>query len=135
MRRFALASAVLVLVSSVSCRRQQSSETGGVGDTTSASAAVPEPVGEVPNTSTGPQDFTFDQRQEFAQFIRQQLAEIDQQVTELGSQVKSRGGAVSDRALARLLRMRRAAERDLSRVNTASAADWEQTKNEITQGL
>lgn len=135
MRRFALAAAALVLMSSLSCRKQQSNETGGVGDTTNASAAAPAPAAEVPTTSTGIQDFAFDQRQEFAQSIRQQLADIDQQATELGSQVKSRGGAVSDRALARLLRMRRAVERDLGRVNTATAGDWEQIRNEVTQGV
>jgi hypothetical protein len=135
MHPFALAAAALVLASSVSCRRQQSDEIGGVGDTTSASAAEPAPAAEVPDPAAGIQDFTFDQRQEFVQSIRQQLAEVDQQATELGRQVKSRGGAVSDRAVARLLQMRRTVERDLGRVNTATAADWEQIKNDITQGV
>src|SRR5918998_5310867 len=120
MRRFVLAVAALVLMSSVSCRRQQSDEIGGAGDTTSASAAAPAPAAEVPNT-TGIQDFTFDQRQDFAQSIRQQLTELDRQATELGSQVKSRGGAVSDRAVATVSRIRRGVGRDLGRVNTASA--------------
>ena len=135
MRRFALAVAALVLMSSVSCRRQQSDEIGGAGDTTSTSAAAPAPAAEVPNTPAVPEDFTFDQRQEFAQSIRQQLTELDRQATELGSQVKSRGGAVSDRAVATVSRIRRAVRRDLGRVNAATAENWEQIKNDINRGV
>jgi hypothetical protein len=135
MRRSALAAAALVLVSSPSCRKQQSDATAGVGDTANTSATVPAPATEMPDTATGVRDFGFDQRRDFDQSIRQQLADIDQQVAQLRTQVKSRGGAVSDRAVARLLGMRRAVERDLGRVNTATAGNWEQVKNEITQGV
>jgi len=133
MGRFAIAAAALVLVSSLACRKQRSNDTAGLGDTASASAAAPAP--EMPETTTPAPEFTFDRRQEFAQFIRQQLVDIDRQATELGKEVKSRGGAVSDRALARILRMRRAVERDLGRLNTATAGDWEQSRNRITQGV
>lgn len=135
MRRYAFAAAALVLVSSLSCRKQQSDATAGVGDTASASATAEDPAMEMPDTATGVRDFAFDQRQEFEQSIRQQLADIDQQAAALASQAKSRGGAVSDRALTRIRTSRRAVEQDLKRVNTATAGNWDQIKNEINQGV
>jgi hypothetical protein len=131
MSRFALAATVLVLVSTLSCRRQQqTNETGGVSDTTPAFSPMP----EAPEPPAA-RDFTFDQRQDFAQTIRQQLAGIDQQIAELAAQAKSRGGAVSDRALANIRASRRAVDRNLSRVDAATTANWEQIKQTVNQAV
>jgi hypothetical protein len=134
MRRLAIAAATFVLISALSCRKQQSNETGGVTDTVGTPAAPPA-AAEMPDTSTGVRNFTFEQRQEFAQSIRQQLAEIDRQIQDLSSQAKSRGGAVSDRALANIRSARRTVDRDLSRVNTATTANWDQLKQTVNQAV
>src|SRR6476661_9977179 len=99
MRRVALASA-LVLGLSIGCRSKQTANAGATDapdttETTTAPAPAPEPA-----ASTAPRDFSFDQRQQFTESVRTQLATADQQIKELASQVKSKGGAVSDRALA-----------------------------------
>ena len=133
MRIFALGAAALVLSSTIACRKQRSNDTGGVSDTSRAPVAAP--VAETPDTAPAVPSFTFDQRQEFAQSIRQQLTGIDRQISELRSQAKSRGGAVSDRALATIVASRRNVERELKRVNSATAANWEQVKNGVNQGL
>jgi hypothetical protein len=133
MRVFALSAVALVLTSSIACRKQRSSDTGGVSDSSRTPAAAP--VAETPDTASAIPSFSFDQRQEFAQSIRQQLSGIDRQISELRSQAKSRGGAVSDRALGTVVASRRAVERDLKRVNTATAANWEQVKNGVNQGV
>jgi hypothetical protein len=131
MGRFALAATVLVLAFTFSCRRQQqTNETGGVSDTTPAVTPAPE-APEPP----APRDFTFDQRQDFAQTIRQQLTEMDQQIADLAAQAKSRGGAVSDRALANIRASRRAVDRNLRRVDAATTANWEQIKQSVTQAV
>ena len=135
MRRIALAAAMLVLISTLSCRKQQSNETGGVTDTASTPAAAPTAVAETPDTATGVQSFGFDQRQKFAQSIRQQLGDIDRQIQELSAQAKSRGGAVSDRALANIRTTRRAVDRSLTRVNTATAANWDQIKGSVNRSV
>ena len=119
-----------LLVVSLGCRRQQSSETGGMSDTTpSVSTAAPAPEAE--DASPGVREFGFDQRQEFAQSIRQQLAGIDQQISELAAQAKSRGGAVSDRALANIRAARRTVDRNLNQVGAATAANWDQLKQRV----
>jgi hypothetical protein len=102
-------------------------------DTTTAPAPAPEPA--VTDTAPAVRDFSFDQRQEFAQSIRQQLVQIDQQIADLRSQAKSRGGAVSDRALANIAATRRSVERNLNRVNTATAANWEQVKDRVNRSV
>jgi hypothetical protein len=135
MRRTALGAAMLVLISSLACRKQKSSETGGVTDTVSTPAAAPAVAPPTPDTSTGVQSFGFDQRQQFAQSIRQQLGDIDRQIQELSAQAKSRGGAVSDRALANIRTARRAVDGRLARVNTATAANWEQIKTATNRSV
>lgn len=85
MRRCMLIAAVL-LATSLACRKQRASEPGDVSDTTTAPAAETPPA-EPADTSTRVQDFGFDQRQRFAQSIRQQLSGIDQQIKDLAAQV------------------------------------------------
>jgi hypothetical protein len=134
MRRFCLA-AILVVASTVGCRKQQSSETGGVGDTRRPQPTAAAPVPETPDTATGVPDFGFDQRQQFAASIRQQLAGIDRQISDLGAQAKSRGGAVSDRALAKIHAARKTMDRSLKQVDLATAANWEKVKQGVNRAL
>jgi hypothetical protein len=135
MRRFAFAAATFVLIVSLGCRKQRTNETGGVSDTTTPPAATAEPAPAAADTTNAPPEFTFDQRQNFAQSIRQQLTDIDRQIKELSAQAKSRGGAVSDRALNNVRAARRTVERDLSRVNAATAANWEQVRQGVTRSV
>jgi hypothetical protein len=135
MRRFALA-AVLLLGSTLGCRKQvqHSNDTSGVDDTTSLPpAAAPAP--ETPETSAGPQNFGFDQRQLFAQSVRQQLTGIDQQIQDLAAQAKSRGGAVSDRALANIRASRKTVDRNLRQIDAATAANWEKVKQGVNRAV
>ena len=135
MRRFAFAAATFVLILSLGCRKQRSNETGGVSDTTTPPPATSEPAPAAADTASAPPEFTFDQRQNFVQSIRQQLTDIDRQIKELSAQAKSRGGAVSDRALNNVRAARRTVERDLSRVNAATAANWEQVRQSVTRSV
>jgi hypothetical protein len=135
MRRFAFASATFVLIVSLGCRKQRTNETGGVSDTTSPPTATDAPAPANVDTASAPPEFTFDQRQNFAQSIRQQLTDIDRQIKDLSAQAKSRGGAVSDRALNNVRAARRTVERDLSRVNAATAANWEQVRQGVTRSV
>jgi hypothetical protein len=132
MRPFAYATLAVLLASSLSCRKRQAPETGGVSDTTHAAPVV---APEVRDTTPAVPAFGFDQRKEFAQSIRQQLTGIDQQIKELASQAKSRGGAVSDNALANIRAERRALDRSLKRVDAATAANWEQIKRGVNQSV
>jgi small-conductance mechanosensitive channel len=132
MRPLAYAALALVLASSLSCRKKQASETGGVGDTTHAAPVV---TPEVRDTTPATPAYGFDQRKEFAQSIRQQLTGVDRQIKELAGQAKSRGGAVSDNALAVIRSERRALDRNLKRVDAATAANWEQVKRGVNQSL
>jgi len=135
MRRFAFAAATFVLIVSLGCRKQRTNDTSGVSDTATPPAATAEPAPAAADTASAPPEFTFDQRQNFTQSIRQQLTEIDRQIKELSAQAKSRGGAVSDRALTNIRAARRAVDRDLGRVNTATAANWEQVRQGVTQAV
>jgi hypothetical protein len=136
MRRFAFAAATFVLIATLGCRKQRSNETGGVSDTATtppAAAIAAQPAAA--DTAGVPPEFTFDERQNFVQSIRQQLTDIDRQIKELSAQAKSRGGAVSDRALNNVRAARRTVDRDLSRVNAATAANWEQVRQGVTRSV
>src|SRR4051812_22379903 len=98
MRRLALAFALL-LGTTLGCRSKKPSDTGGVTDTTRTTVTTPPPAED---TAPAVRDFSFDQRQEFAQSVRQQLAQLDQRIDQLATEAKSKGGAVSDRALANI---------------------------------
>lgn len=135
MRQLALAALTLVLTFGVGCRSKRSTTPDTSGDTAVSSATpAPEPAPQ-PAPSTRPEDFAFDRRQEFVQAIRQRLASADQQIQELAAQVKSKGGAVSDRALAAARADRRLVERDLKRVDAATAATWEQVRNTVNRSV
>lgn len=132
MQRLLSTIAILALVA-LGCGRDEANDTGGVIDTAPGVAAAPTP--DVPDTAIGGSDFSFEQRQDFVQSIRQQLNDIDQQITELADQAKSRGGAVSDRALANIRAARQAVNRNLRRVDAATAADWEKTRLGVNQAV
>jgi small-conductance mechanosensitive channel len=134
MRRVVLASA-LVLGLTIGCRSKQTANAGTTDaadttDTTTTPAPAPEPA-----ASSGPRDFSFDQRQQFTESIRQQLASADQQISDLAKQAKSKGGAVSDRALATIRTARKAVDRNLQRVNSATTTNWEQVKRSVNQSV
>jgi small-conductance mechanosensitive channel len=131
MRQLAFAAMTLLFAATVGCRDRRTSEVGGLSDT----AAGPGPAPEVPDTAPTARDFAFEQSQEFGQSIRQQLAQLDQEIEQLASQAKSRGGAVSDRALANIRASRRAVDRSLTRINAATAANWEQVKQGVNQSV
>jgi hypothetical protein len=131
MRRLALASALLLGVT-LGCRSKQTSNADASTTDTSMTTTSPAPE---PAASTGPRDFSFDERQQFTESIRQQLATADQQISELASQVKSKGGAVSDRAVANIRATRKAADRELRRAEAATAANWDQVKTSVNQSV
>lgn len=125
-----LAIAALALLLATGCGKRQTEEVGGTTDTA--------PAAEVATTAepeAAPADLSFDQRQQFSETIRQQLAGIDAEIDQLAAQAKSKGGAVSDRALARIRDSRRVVNRDLQRVETATAANWEQVRNGVTRSV
>jgi hypothetical protein len=133
MQRLACAALALLLAATPGCRKKRTSEIGGMSDTTLSPAAAPAP--EPRDTAPAVREFGLDQRQEFVQSIRQQLAGIDRQIKELSDQAKSRGGAVSDRALANIRASRRAVDRNLKRTEAATAANWEQVKRGVYQSV
>jgi hypothetical protein len=134
MPRFTLIAAVL-LASSLGCRKQRASAPEDLSDSTPAAPTVETPAVEPADTSTRVQDLGFDQRQRFAQSIRQQLSGIDQQIKDLAAEAKSKGGAVSDRALARIRASRQTVNRSLSQVDVATAANWGKVKQGVNRAV
>src|SRR4051812_11745665 len=131
MRKFALASALLLGVI-LGCRSKQTSNANVSNADTSPTTTAPAPE---PAASTSPRDYSFDERQQFTESVRQQLATADQQISELAGQVKSKGGAVSDRAVANIRATRKAADRELRRVEAATAANWDQVKTALNRSV
>jgi hypothetical protein len=131
MRQLSIAALIIVLVTLPGCRKKQSDTTSSLDDTTiAAPTPLPEPAAPPPAP-----EFTFDRRQEFVQSIHRQLGHLDQEIGQLASQVKSRGGAVSDRAVANIRAARRTVDRNLRRVEAATAANWEQVRNTVNQSV
>lgn len=131
MRQLALAAVALLLLANAGCKRK-SSEVGGMRDTMPAPEVATTPE---PEPAAAPTDYTFDQRQQFIESVRQQLAGIDAEIDQLASEAKSKGGAVSDRALARVRAARQSLNRDLQRVQTATTANWEQVRGNVTRAV
>jgi small-conductance mechanosensitive channel len=129
MRQLAFAALTLFLATA-GCKSKQTANAGGGAADTLVTTPAPEPAG-----STAPRDFSFDQRQQFTESVRQQLATTDQQIKDLAGQVKSKGGAVSDRALANIRTTRKTVDRNLKRAEAATAANWDQMKNAVNQSV
>jgi gas vesicle protein len=130
MRHLAITVAGVLVTAMLGCGDRKSSETGGVTDT---SLTVTTP--DAPEAPVEARDFAFEERQGFAESIRQQLGELDSQIEDLAAQAKSKGGAVSDRALARIREFRRAADRSLARVDNATADTWENVKQTVNTSV
>lgn len=130
MRHLALTLAGVLATALLGCGDRKNNETGGVSDT---SLTIPTPT--VEEAPVEARDFSFEDRQGFAQSIRQQLTELDTQIEQLASEVKSKGGAVSDRAVARIRESRKAAERSLSRIDNATADTWEDVKTRVNRSV
>ncbi|MEO8090668.1 MAG: hypothetical protein ABI703_10260 [Gemmatimonadales bacterium] len=123
MRNIALAIPVLLLALTLGCDRKKSSQSSGASDT-SVTVTTP-PVTEAPVEA---RDYSFADRDAFAQSIRSQLTGLDAQIAQLASEAKSKGGAVSDRALERIRAARKAADGRLSGLAKATADNWETVK-------
>jgi len=130
MRYLAFTVAGVLVTALLGCGDKKTNETGGVSDT--SVTASPPTVTEAPVEA---RNFTFDERQDFAASIRQQLTELDGRIEQLAAEVKSKGGAVSDRAVARIRESRRTAERGLSRVDNATADSWEDVKTRVNRSV
>jgi len=130
MRHLALAVPALLIAVTLGCSKKKSSETGGVSDT-SISVTTP-PAANAPVEA---RDYTFDQRQDFAQSIRSQLAELDGQIAQLSQEAKSKGGAVSDHALERIRAARKVVDRNLSKIAKVSADNWDKLKLNTNQSV
>jgi hypothetical protein len=131
MRQLALAAMALLLAAGLGCGKRKSNDVSGARDTSPA----PEVTTSAAPEATGAADFSFDQRQQFTESVRQQLAGIDAEIKQLASQAKSKGGAVSDQALARIRSSRQAVSRDLKKVEAATAANWEQVRSGVTRSV
>ena len=130
MRQLTITAAAVLLTGLLGCGDRRNNETGGVSDT-SVTVTTPD-IDEAPVEA---RDFAFEERQDFAASIRQQLAELDNQIEELAAQAKSRGGAVSDRRLANVRSARQAVNRQLSRVDNATASQWEDIKTAVNSAV
>jgi hypothetical protein len=130
MRHLAMIVAGVLVTTVLGCGDRRNNETGGVTDT---SLTVTTP--DVPEAPVEARDFAFEERQGFAESIRQQLGELDSQIEDLSAQAKSKGGAVSDNALARIRELRRTANRNLARVDNATADSWENVKETVNQSV
>jgi DNA-binding protein YbaB len=129
MRYLALAVPALLLAVTPACSKKKTSESGGVSDT---SISVTTPPAEAPVDA---KDYSYEERQDFAQSIRSQLAELDGQIAQLSQEAKSKGGAVSDRALERIRAARKVVDRNLTKVASATADNWEQVKQNTNQSV
>ena len=123
MRHLTITLVGVMITALLGCGDKKSSETGGVSDT-SINVTTP-PVTDAPVEA---RDFSFEERQDFAQSIRTQLTELDGQIEQLAAEAKSKGGAVSDRALERIRAARKAADRNLNGIANATADNWEKVK-------
>jgi hypothetical protein len=130
MRHLAFTVAGVIITALLGCGDRKSSETGGVSDT-SVTVSTP----DVPEPPVEARDFSFEDRQGFAASIRQQLSELDTQIDQLAAEVKSKGGAVSDRAVARIRQSRQAAEKNLRRIDNATADTWEDVKTRVNRSV
>lgn len=124
-----IAFAVLALLLVAGCGKRNTDEVGSTTDT------MPAPEVATAEPEAAPADLSFDQRQQFTETVRQQLAGIDAEIEQLASQAKSAGGAVSDRALARIRESRQAVSRDLKRVEAATSDTWEQVRNRVSRSV
>jgi hypothetical protein len=124
MRYLALGVPAVLLAVTLGCGdRKKTSETARVSDT-SVNVTTP----PVSDTAPVARDYSYAERQQFAQSIRGQLAELDSRIAELSKEAKSKGGAVSDKALERIRAARKTADRNLSKISSVSADKWEQVK-------
>ena len=130
MRHLAITVAGVIVTALLGCGDRKNSETGGVSDT-SVTVTTPDVVDEPVEA----RDFSFDERQGFAGSIRQQLAELDSRIEQLAAEAKSKGGAVSDRALARIRESRRTVDRNLTRIDNATADTWEDVKGRVNRSV
>ena len=130
MRHLAITIAGVIVTALLGCGDRKNSETGGVSDT-SVTVTTPDVV----DAPVEARDFSFDERQGFAGSIRQQLADLDSRIEQLAAEAKSKGGAVSDRALARIRESRRTVDRNLTRIDNATADTWEDVKGRLNRSV
>lgn len=78
---------------------------------------------------------SYDRRDEFRQDVRERVAAMDKELAELGSEINKDASAARVKAVAAARDARRAAGRSVDRLATATAANWEQVKREVSASL
>jgi TolA-binding protein len=133
MRKVALGATAVLLTATLGCGGSDRADLGSAVDTAAVqNIAPPQETGDAVEA---PRSYGFEDRQDFAQSVRQRLAELDRQTGELTNQAKSTGGSVSDRALANIRSARRAAARNLGRIDAATADNWEEIRGRVDQAV
>lgn len=130
MRHLAIALTGLWFTTLLGCGDRRTDETAGVADT-----AVTVTTPAVADEPVEARDYAYDERDGFANSIRQQLAELDTEIEQLAAAAKSRGGAVSDRRLADVRAARQAVNRHLARIDNATADNWDDIKQAVNEAV
>ena len=136
--------AAVLMAAALACTPQDRQDTANraesaaedVGDAAREGAAeVREGASEVGDEARELGDFTYDQRNEFRSNLDQRLEGIDQEIAELERDTKRGANQARDSALVDIRTARKAVDRDLNRLATATESNWDDLKRAVNQSV
>jgi hypothetical protein len=137
MRQIACAAAAVLMTVALACSPRDRQETAN--DVESAaedvSGAAREGANEVREEAREARDYAYAQRNDFRRDMDLRLKGIDQEIAELETDTKRGVDKARDSALVNIRAARKAVDRDLSRLASATENNWNDLKQAVSRSM
>ena len=137
MRQITCALAAVLMTAALACSPRDRQETAN--DVESAAQDVRdearEGADEVREEAREARDFAYAERNEFRSDLDLRLKALDEEIAELERNTKRGIDKASDSALVNIREARKAVERDLNRLASATESNWEEVKRRLNESF
>ena len=138
------ATMTLLLASAFACSRRDRQETAARTDTAVADVRedadeirdnARQGADEVRDEARDARDYAYAQRTEFRQDLDLRLKNLDEQIAELQHDTKAGVDKARDSALVNIREARKAVDRNLAHLSTATESTWDEAKSAVNRSV
>lgn len=137
MRQIIYASAAVLMATALACSPRDRQETADKADAAAGDVrdATREGAAEVRDEAREARDYAYAQRSDFRGDIDQRLKGLDTEIAEFERDTKRGADKTRDSAVVNIRAARKAVDRDLGRLKSATESNWDAVKRAVNQSM
>jgi hypothetical protein len=137
MRHMTYAAAAVLMGAAFACSPRDRQETANRADSAAEDVrdAAREGADEVRDEAREARDYVYAERNDFRRDIDLRLKGLDEQIAELERDTKRGLDKARDSAIVNIRTARKAVDRDLDRLATATESNWDEVKRSVNQSV